>query len=232
MSDDDGSDPQTFQDDCELFSHFVSQERVKGSQRLIEKEYARPNGQCAGKSDALPLSARKCLDRTIGVGLKIDEFEHSCDRFFDFLRIFFAYCQAVCHIFSNRHVGKKGIGLEHETDLSFFGGNVGYVFSADPNLRAFIGSFQARNHAQQRCFAATGRSQQHGTAAGFHRERKGGKHQCLAIVLADVFEFDRDRLLSRIEVLIHISYQFLFVFERTAFAQAFRKFLHEREKRH
>ena len=41
MSDDDGSDTQAFQDDGEFFSHFVSQERVKGSQRLIEKEYAR-----------------------------------------------------------------------------------------------------------------------------------------------------------------------------------------------
>lgn len=107
MSDDDSSNTQAFQDDGEFFSHFVSQERVKGSQRLIEKEYARPNGQCAGKSDALSLSARKCLNRTIGVGLKIDEFEHSCDRFLDLLRIFFAYCQAVCHIFSNRHVGKR-----------------------------------------------------------------------------------------------------------------------------
>ena len=70
-----------------------------------------------------------------------------------------AHGQREADILSHRHMRKQGIALEHQSDMTVFGGKVGNVLTIDQNLPA-TGLFQPGDKAHQGRLSTAARPQQ------------------------------------------------------------------------
>ena len=119
-----------------------------------------------GQRHALLLAAGKALGQAVLVFVDMHQGEHFIGALFHFVLGHVAQPEAVFDIPAHGQMGEDGIALEHHADVALVGGQVVDDLIAKGNGAAFDG-VKARNHAQQRSFAAAGGAQQREELAVF-----------------------------------------------------------------
>src|SRR6185437_11311610 len=126
---------------------------------FVEQQNFRFVDKCAGKGDALPLSAGKLRRFAVGERRDTDErhyFFHATGNF-RFSNLFHA--QSERDIVANAEMREQRVGLEDRVDGAFVRGDRRSVASADLEC-SFIGEIEAADDAEQGSLATAGWTKQ------------------------------------------------------------------------
>ena len=105
----------------EPLPQFLPDPGVERTERLIEKQYTRFDGQRAGQGDSLTLSSGQFRRISIREKIELDQPQQLVDLGFDLIfgRTRLAlHAKAKGDILEHRHVTEKSVVLENETDLT------------------------------------------------------------------------------------------------------------------
>src|SRR5436309_2564103 len=132
---------------------------IEVRQRLVHQKDFRLPDDCPPQGDALPLAAGERLRLAIEERLQSENLGGLADAFVDFALGRLAQLEAEREIVIDRHVRVQGIRLKDHSDISVFGRDVVDHAIADAH-HAVADLLQAREHAQGRRLAGTGRTDQ------------------------------------------------------------------------
>ena len=142
---------------ADLRTHVDPKLCIEVRKRFVHQKERRLHNDNARESDALLFASRQLIRISVFVSAQSDEFQRIDDFIVD-VRIFFsARFQSVSDVFVDRHVRKKRVVLEHESDRAFVYRHARHVFAFDGDAAARR-NHKARDHAERRRFAAARRS--------------------------------------------------------------------------
>ncbi len=170
----------------EILSHLG----VERPERLVQEQHFRAGSEGASQRDALALAAGQLLRVPIGEPRHLDELEQLLHADVPRLLRLLPDPEAEGDVLRDGHVPEQGVVLEDEPDLALLhalGGDL-LVTHHDPAGR---GALQARDNAQHRALARSGRAEQRGDRAGTCRERHVRHRLEVAEALRQVLHHDR-----------------------------------------
>ena len=174
----------------DLGAHLHAQLGVEIRKRLVEEEHLRIAHDRPPHRDALTLAAGELARITRQVGRNVQDFRGAPHPGLD-LRLGRApQLQPEAHVLGDRLVRIERIVLKDHRNVAVFRGEIVDDALPDPDL-SVPDRLQARNHPQQRRFAAAGRPDQSHEFAVRDRDRYAMNHLDAAVSLADVDNVDR-----------------------------------------
>ena len=179
-------------DGLQLHLHLLPQLEVERAERLVEEQDARPVDQCAGERHALALTARELRRPAVAVGAEahaLQRLAHACGALGgrDALHL-----EPVADVVGDGHVGEEGVVLEHGVDVALERRHAGHVAAAEQD-RARRRRLEARDHAQHRGLAGSGRAEQGEELSVTDVERHVVDRDDVAERLAHAAQHDRGR---------------------------------------
>ena len=159
VGDVDGGQFQFAVDAFDLLAHFVAQFGVQVAERFVEQEDVRFGDERSGEGDALLLSAGELVRVPLFVGGHLDDLERFHDAPFFLVRFDLAYVESVLYILVHGHMGPEGVVLEHHRGVALVRRGSGDSFVSEVDF-AFVRVVESGDSAEERRFAAAGRSEE------------------------------------------------------------------------
>ena len=144
--------------------------RVERTERFVEQQHLRSNGERPGEGDALPLAARQLRGLAATEALESHKPEQFLDSGGDLGTRHLPHPQPERDVLEHAHVPEEGVVLEHEAHAPLPGVRLGDVLAVlldEPR----VGGFEARDDAQERRLAGSRWPEQCDEAAVIHVER-------------------------------------------------------------
>ena len=194
MGNHDGRQPQLPADLQELVPQLVARHRVEGAERFVQQHHLGPRGQCAGKADALLLTARK-LPRhppAVLVRRQVDQPQQFIDPLLDALGRPVEQPRDHGDVLGHGHVREQAAPLKDVADAApqldgVHGADVPPVHLDSPRGRLD----QPIDHLQRGGLAAARPAQQHEHLPGGDPQADLGNREVAGVVrFADLFQDD------------------------------------------
>ena len=186
MGDVHGRDAELLLDALDGVAHFHAQLRVQVGQRLVHQQHLRLDDDGAGERHALLLAAGEVGRHAVLEMIDLDDLENAVDLALYFILRQLAVAQAEGHVIKYIHVREYRIILEHHADVPFVGGDIVDDAVVDLERTAFDG-VESDDHAEKRCFAAAGGTQQREKLARLDFQRQAVDDRVVAVALDGVF---------------------------------------------
>ena len=188
VCDHDGGDAEPAVKRLDLLAEKDADLGVKRRQRLVEEQQAGRGGQGAGQRHALLLAAGKLGRILASLVAQADQIEELGDPFPDRGLAHALVHQPVTDVLRYRKVGKQGIGLEHDAEVTLRRRQIGNVLAAllDPPARLDV---EPGDGAQQRRLAASRRAEKANELALINIEGNVPERHEIAELLGDVLDF-------------------------------------------
>ena len=177
---------QQLQFDLHLFTQFA----VERTQRFVEQQHARSVHQRACHRDTLLLAARHLARFALGEFAHLHHVERFGHAGGDLALRHTPLAQAVGHVLGNRHVREQRVGLEHGVHIALVRRYALHIVAADAD-EAFIGLFEAGEHAQRGGLPTARGAEQRQEFTGTHREIEVVDRNHGAEPLGDAHQFNR-----------------------------------------
>ncbi len=189
----DNGEAQPLLEVADLVAHLPAQPRIEVRQRLVEEQHRRLEHERAGYRHALLLAAGELGGQPLAESGQADRLERHAGSRFDFDAREPRDGEPVPDVFPHAHVREQRVALEHHRYVARGGGNVGDVDTADRDgtHRRLL---EARDDAQDRRLAASGRPEQRDQRAGRDGERNIVDRDDVPVALADMAKLDRRRV--------------------------------------
>ena len=150
-------DRERAQQPVDVDAQLLAQLRIKGRERLIEQQDARPHRERASERHALALAAGKLVDPPIAEALELDEREELVDLL---RRQLAADTQTIADVLGDAHVREERVALKHHADIAPLDRQRGHILGAEKYAAARIGRFKPGDDAKERRLAAARRPEQ------------------------------------------------------------------------
>ena len=181
----DGRGLQPLMQILDLGPHLGAQAGVEVRERLVEQEHARRADDRPSHRDTLPLTARQLTRQAIEVRLQTEDCRGVRDLAVDDVGALAPQLQREAHVAGDGHVRIERVVLKDHRHVAVLGRRRVDHAIADANLAA-IDRLEARDHPQQRRFAASRWPDEHDEGAVGDVQRDATDHLGRAERLADV----------------------------------------------
>ena len=137
-------------------AQFLTDLGVERTERLVEQQDARLDGQRARERDALALAAGQLAGIAIGQPVQLNEIEQLLHARAD-LRLGLAdlarlHAQAECDVLEHAHMAEQSVMLKHEADIALAGTARQSILTVELDFTG-VRPIQAGDDAQQGGFA-------------------------------------------------------------------------------
>ena len=204
MRDHEGCDPEAALHVADFLAQADAHLRIKRGKRLVEQQQPRRGRERTGQRHALLLPAgklRRILRELAGQPDHLEQFAHARGD----LRLRAALVdKAVADVLRNREIGKQGIGLKNDAEITLGGRRIRNIAPIDMDGARSL-AIEPRDGTQKRRLAAAGGAEEADEFAPFHVEIDLAQRLKRAEGLGNPADGDERRLACRERLIRHAA---------------------------